>query len=282
MTGVTHAMDEPLFPLSADAVRRELGAALRGVDVIAYESVHSTNDTAMEQFELRPPGSFLVVAADGQTGGRGRRGRSWTAKKGENLLMSVALSYPATADAPYGEWPLLAALAVRRALAAETGLPVELKWPNDLLIEGKKVCGILTELCANRYGRYLVIGMGINVNARPADLPQEIAARATSLRVHAGRPFDRGRLCARVVERVHDLYAETLAGARFALWRDEWVNHCATLGNYVKIIQGDRVIEGMARSLTDRGTLQIITGTGEPREVASGEIVESGTRTMLF
>ncbi len=267
---------------SAAAVRKELDAALRGVEVVVKDTVGSTNDTAQELFMDRPPGSFLLVAANEQGVGRGRRGRQWASPKGAGLLMSIALSYPSGAEAPYAEWPLLAAVAVRRAIVAATGLAVGLKWPNDLLLEGRKVCGILTELCANRGGRYLVIGVGLNVNTEAADFPPDIAARATSLRIRADRMFDRAVLCARIVEQIHEVYADTLAGARFAAWRDEWVSHCATLGNYVRIAQGDRVIEGMAHSLTERGTLQVVTGRGEWCEVASGEIVELGTRTMLI
>ena len=260
--------------LDAKRIRAALGPELRGIPVHVYERVGSTNDAAQALLAGEPPGSFLIAAADVQENGRGRRGRSWSARPGEALLFSAAISYPPETPAPYGEWPLLAALAVRRALAAETGLAPAIKWPNDLLIRDKKVCGVLTELCGGAQSRFLVVGAGVNVTTDAAALPPDARARATSLAAEAGRAFDRNELAGRMGRELHELYAATLAGLRFSDVRREFAATCATLGRFVTIAQGGRVVAGIAAAIGDDGTLRVQAQDGSAQDVISGEIVE--------
>lgn len=265
--------------LSEEAIRTHLGCGWRGLPIIVLERTHSTNDVAQAVLAQADPGSSVVVAAEAQENGRGRRGRVWQSPPRQGLLMSIAFSYPEGVTAPLGEWPLLAAVAVCRALASACGVYPGIKWPNDLVMDGKKICGILTELCRSRWGPFLVVGCGVNVNTDPAALPEDVRARATSLRAQTGRTQDRNRLCAAITGAVLDLYGETLRGLTFRGVRDEWAGACVTLGRHVLIQQGDSCTEGFAHDIGADGTLWLTLADGAKRAIASGEIIEEGRDT---
>ena len=189
--------------LSPEAVEPRL----RGRFGRQYQHVTSTPSTQL----LLPPGApeGALVAADEQTAGRGRLGRNWLAPAGTSLLCSLQL-LPAMPPERLPELTVVAARACAEAIAALTRLEPELKFPNDLLVGGRKVAGILAEAREQR----VVLGIGVNVNVPAEELPQEVDRPATSLLVETGRELDRAELLAELLERLERRYDDWVSGAR--------------------------------------------------------------------
>jgi len=253
----------------SDALRPvELGAPHRTVGrrVEYHERIGSTNDRARELLRAGEDGT--VVVADLQTAGRGRRGRAWESPSGVNLMLSAGLRLALAADAA---WQLGAstALAVRAACAPHAELQV--KWPNDLVTrDGAKVAGLLLEtaLADDRLVQ-AIVGIGINVNWRRAEMPPQIAARATSLCDLAGVEVDRGALLGRLLDELDaELLAlvggeSPLARLRAASWLD---------GRPVRVTAEDDEVAGVVAGIGDDGALVVETDGGR-RSVSYGEVV---------
>lgn len=213
----------------------------------------------------------LVVAAEAQSGGRGRLGRSWHSPPGTNLYFSLLLrpSMP-----PWMVPPLtLLVGGVAAEVLAAAGAAPRLKWPNDLLLTTaagpRKVAGILTEMASERDRiRHVVVGVGLNVNTE--GFPPELADRATSLLLATGRPFDRGSLLAALLDGLEPAYDQFLAqGPARALER--W-RRFADLGRRVRIEREGAVIEGVTVDVDGEGTLQVRDDDGRVHRVLSGEL----------
>jgi BirA family biotin operon repressor/biotin-[acetyl-CoA-carboxylase] ligase len=233
-----------------------------------FETLASTNDLAKEMGAKGAPEGTLVVA-EGQTAGRGRLGRGWASPPGAGLYVSLLLRPPL----PPTEMPqitLTVAVAVARAIRRATGLVPGIKWPNDLLLQGKKVAGILTEMeTESDQIRYLVVGLGLNINN--SEFPTELQATATSLALAGGRTFSRLDILKSWLEEFEDLYERFLA-REFPGILEEWKKYTVTLGHPVTVRQGPLEISGQALEVAPDGALLIQTGTGEIVRVASGEI----------
>lgn len=241
------------------------GLRLRGP--FAYkETVISTNDEARD---AAPAGAAegATFIAEAQTGGRGRQGRRWHSPAGQSLLFSIILR-PAL---PPRDFPLLTAiagLAVAQASAALTGCKALTKWPNDVVIEGRKFVGILTEA---RVPDFAVIGIGVNVSQQPDDFPPELRAKATSLAIQSVAP-SREALLAETLNRLDALYDMLLSGRYddlLTLRRQREV----TLGHRVLADLAGRQVTGTALDLTEDGGLVIRTADGD-ETIQSGEIVK--------
>lgn len=204
----------------------------------------------------------LVAAAGLQTEGRGRRGRSWSAAKDRNLMFSMLLR-PRLKPGEVQLLNLAAGMAVKAAVNDLTGLKCELKWPNDILCGGKKLCGILSE-AAGEPDRiyYAVTGVGLNVNMTADDIPEELADRAASLRTETGRTWPRYKLLIGILARFSKLLAELDgkegAARLVARYRDE----CDTIGRQIKVMQDDETIFGKATDITPEGALIAETEAG--------------------
>src|ERR1019366_8443204 len=147
------------------------------------------------------------------------------------------------------------ATALRRAIESQTGLKAEIKWPNDILIHGRKVAGILTELSAELDRvKYLVLGIGVDVNLNPGEFPAELRKLATSLKAELGQPVSRSALAVAILRELDHDYARIVSG-QFAAVANEWEEHGTTLGHDVVIRTGDRQIRGRAESLGEDGEL---------------------------
>lgn len=168
-----------------------------------HSSISSTSDRA-RQLLMEGARPFTVIVADEQTAGRGRSGRHWSSPPGKGLWMSVVLRPPSTAHQSL--IPLLSALAAARALEAEApGARVEIKWPNDLLLEGKKVAGVLSERVGGSGGG-VTVGIGVNLLQEPGEFPPEIRDQATSLAPYAGEaPVQRARVAGRILSELRTL-----------------------------------------------------------------------------
>ncbi len=240
---------------------------LRG-PVHYFEAVASTNDVAKELAAQEAPEGTLVVA-EAQSRGRGRLGRQWASPPGAGLYVSLVLR-PVLPPTEMAQITLTTAVAVARALNRVTGVTPGIKWPNDLLMGGKKLGGILTEMeTESEQIRHLVVGLGLNVTNDA--FPAEIADIATSLVLATGRRHSRVRLLQAWLEEFEELYGLFLAH-EFAGILNEWRRLAVTLGQQVTVRQGPRVIQGKALEVAPDGALLVETAAGVVVRVTSGEI----------
>lgn len=228
-----------------------LATSVVGSRVFVYEQVESTNDRA-----LRFGGEGAVIVADRQTAGRGRHGRAWHSGAGLGLWFSVAF------ESPIEGLAFAAPLSVQEALRAYG--PATVKWPNDVLLDGKKVCGILLE---TRRGR-TALGIGINVHHRPEDFPGPLRAAATSVEAATGRRCDRGVLLRDVLTNLDEMVMVLRAGGVGPIWR-KWAAACGMVGRRVR---SDRC-EGVVAAIDRDGAL-IVEAAGGLRRVLLGEVLE--------
>ena len=190
-------------PLTPEAIQSGLKTKRFGQTLHVYDRIESTNTTALALAEQGAP-EGTVILADSQTQGRGRMGRHWISPPNRNLYVSIILR-PDGDPQRIGLWSLAAAVAVARTIEQATTLPARLKWPNDILIHGKKVSGLLLE-SAIRNGRfkYLVLGVGLNVNLTRDVLPDSLRNSVTSLREELGRELDRTEILQRLLEQLEN------------------------------------------------------------------------------
>ena len=239
-----------------------------GRDIQVFHETSSTNDVA-EKLARDGVAEGVVVFAESQTRGRGRLGRKWISPAGQGLWFSVLLR-PALPPSSATQLTIAAATAVARAIRAETGLAPQIKWPNDILLRGKKVTGILTELGAELDRvRYVIIGIGVDVNV--AEFPAELADIATSLAAEAGRKFVRAEIAAAILRELDADYARITSG-EFAALAEEWERQCVTLGQRVRIHIGDRTVAGRAESLDADGALLLRTEHGRIERIIGGDV----------
>lgn len=206
----------PAARLCPDQIEHDLGTRRVGRRIAVWNRVASTNDLA-----ARAAGSLandgLVVLAEEQAAGRGRRGRTWVAPAGSSLLMSVLL-FPPPALAESGWLTALGAVAAAEVVAEWTGLPAQIKWPNDVRVHGRKIAGVLVE---RAHGA--VIGIGLNANIAAGEFPEGLRDSATSLRILSGERVDRSELARALIRRLDVWYDLGLAQGPESLnrpWRD--------------------------------------------------------------
>ncbi len=250
--------------LSAAAITRGLKTSIIGRRVIYLPSVASTMDAARSE-ALKGAARGTVVIAGEQTGGRGRLKRSWLAPEG-NIALSLIL-YPDIATLPY--LIMIASLAVVKSIESVTGVKGLIKWPNDILIEGKKVGGILieNEVRGNRVA-YSVVGIGINVALKVNDYA-EIIDTATSLKTESGKDDLRVKLIKALLQEFDSLYQQLPdEKAIYEAWRDRLV----TLGQKVKATSGNQITEGFAEAVDESGALLIRESNGILTRVVAGDV----------
>lgn len=241
-----------------------------GRDVRVFESTTSTNDV-VEKLARDGVAEGVVVMAETQSRGRGRLGRTWLSPRGKGLWMSVLLR-PALGSGSVTRLTIAAATALARAIEGSAGLRADIKWPNDLLLGGRKAGGILLELHAELDRvRYVIMGLGVNVNQTASEFSTELAGTATSLRVEAGRIHSRSDLAVALLRELDRDYARALTGEFEALAR-EWEARCTTLGRRVVIEEGPRRLEGRAESLDADGALLLRTEHGHLERVIGGTV----------
>ncbi|MCL6615511.1 MAG: biotin--[acetyl-CoA-carboxylase] ligase, partial [Firmicutes bacterium] len=240
-----------------------------GRRAIYLPSVGSTNDEAKRLAAAGWPEGTLVVAEE-QTAGKGRLGRGWLSPPG-GLWFSLILR-PELSLAELGPLTILAAVALRRAILAETGFGPLVKWPNDLVANGKKLAGILAE-AGGELGRVeaVILGIGLNVNQDEGDFPPPLRPHATSLRLLLGRPVARVPLLRTFLAHFEELYLGEREGRRDYLV--EAAAHSATLGRRVRVVTGGAAVEGTALRLDPDGALVLRTGEGTVR-ILTGEVEE--------
>lgn len=243
--------------LSKEHLQDGLQTDLIGRKIFVFESLDSTNACAKTLAEAGTE-EGTVVFADFQTHGRGRQGRSWLAEPNTNLLFSVILR-PQLQKENSGLLTFYAAVSVCRAVESAVGISVECKWPNDLLLNRKKFCGILLENSLERdHLGYSIVGMGVNVNQRSFD---QFLGHVTSLAIASGGDCDRAGIFRRILQELDGLYKE-VQEQRFEKILREWNTRCHMYGREVTVGQKDRTISGTAVGLNHDGGLIIRTSSG--------------------
>ncbi len=248
-----------------------------GRQIQIYNQVSSTNDLA-RQYGIDGAQEGALILAESQTQGRGRHGRRWLAPPGSSILASVILRHRLRAH-QVGLPNLIGAVAIAIAINELTNLSTQIKWPNDVLIRGKKVSGVLMELEYDRHRQpFFVMGFGVNVNTTWAALPKELRASATSLQMESNREISRVSLLQAILHRLEENYlrlkhgetASIIATANRLLYRsDDWV----------QIQMADRVFRGQAEAIDQGGGLLLRDMNGKRRRFLVGEVIQTGPET---
>lgn len=242
-----------------------------GRDIRVFQETTSTNDV-VEKLARDGVKEGVVVFAESQTKGRGRLGRKWISPAGRGLWFSILLR-PNLRPQEATQLTVAAATGLWRAIHAETGINAEIKWPNDILICGKKVAGILTEMSAELDRvKHVIIGVGVDVNLTAHELPPDVRKVATSLRIELGRPVQRAGLATAILRELDRDYAR-VCGGLFAALADEWEERCTTIGQQVVITMGERRIRGRAEALDDDGALLVRTEHGHLERIIGGDVM---------
>ncbi len=254
-------------------IRRHVSARRFGAEIVHREEVDSTNRLAGE-LAREGAAEGTVVVAESQTAGRGRLGRTWTSPSHLNLYLSIVLR-PAVAPADVTSLSLVAALAVAEAVLASTGLRSGIKWPNDVLLGERKVCGILTEMDAEADRvRFLILGIGVNLNATTRDFPPELRRKASSLRIAARRRIDRAAFAGNLLDQLELFYDRFVGGGFPAVQEAYDAYHCLP-GRRVRVDGGGNP-RGVVRGVAPDGALLVETSDGVVR-VSAGEVSLHGS-----
>lgn len=252
--------------LLPNEIKRRLRTRLLGQNVVHYENIATTNEEA-KTLARQGAADGTIVVSESQGGGKGRLSRSWFSPYGKGIWFSIILRpHILPHNAP--KCTLMAAVAIAKAIDKCIGVAVGIKWPNDILHDGKKLVGILTEMSAeiDRIN-YVVIGMGINVNMARADFSDDIGDIATSLAQIKGEPVSRLDLLCEIIEQLEILYDEMEANG-FSAILEEWKRYSVTLGQTVKVIGFDETFIGKALDIDADGALMVETGDGVQRILA--------------
>ncbi|MCL6634836.1 MAG: biotin--[acetyl-CoA-carboxylase] ligase [Peptococcaceae bacterium] len=263
LTGVP----DRLFP---EEIRDGLATRFMGRTVFYSESISSTNDLAKE-LARKGAGEGSLVVAEEQTGGKGRLGRGWFSPRYKGIWFSLIL-HPPVDPSEASRVTMLAAVAVASAIRKSTGVAAGIKWPNDLLAGGKKICGILAELSAEMDRiNHLVVGVGINANLDAGDFPEEVRSAATSLKMEAGRTVSRVRLlqeCLTEFERWYTAWLDGGFAPVLARWKDMAISlHCP-----VRIHTLNKSWDGWAEDVDEDGALLVRLPGGGVQRLVSGEV----------
>jgi len=245
-------------------------------NLVYYAETDSTNIRIRHLSEEGAEEGTLAVA-DVQNAGRGRRGRSWVTPAGEAIMMSILLKPTISPDtAPM--LTLVMALAVCKAIEEVTGLDAYIKWPNDIVVNGKKVCGILTEMNMEYdYIRDVVIGVGINTNQPSKEsFNEEYREHASSLRMENGSIVNRASLIATCMEKFETYYEAFIKAGNLELIKDEYALHLINTGKTVRVLDPKGAFEGIARGITELGELIVELEDGSETLVYAGEVSVRG------
>ncbi len=259
--------------LSKEEVVSRLHTKWLGNKVVYKEVTDSTNADIRR---LAEDGAVngLVVVANSQTMGKGRRGRNWQSEKGTNLLFSMLLK-PDIAPDKASMITLVAAYSTAKVIAEKTGLDAKIKWPNDIVVGRKKVCGILTEMNMERdYIHHIVVGIGININSEI--FPEEISEIATSLKKESGKVISRAKLLSAILEQFENDYEMFLESLNLEPFITEYNKILVNKGSLVKVLDPKGEFAGIAGGIDNEGQLIVFKENGQIEKVYAGEVSVRG------
>ena len=259
--------------LSRAEIESSMNTKWAGKKVLYFDETGSTNTEAKQAAEAGAPHGTLAVA-DYKNMGKGRRGRMWTSPRGVGVRMSLMIR-PEIHPSAASMLTLVAALGVSEGIGKTCGLETQIKWPNDIVADGKKICGILTEMsteleCIN----YVVTGMGINANME--ELPEEIKDVATSILLQTGKRVKRSQLIGAVMESYEKYYNVFMESGNMSGLLDVYNSHLANMQRSVRVLQPGSEYVGTALGINDAGELLVKTEDGAVHQVISGEVSVRG------
>jgi BirA family transcriptional regulator, biotin operon repressor / biotin---[acetyl-CoA-carboxylase] ligase len=241
-----------------------------GQRIVYKESCLSTQFIAHEEAQNGAPDGTVVISEE-QTSGKGRMSRPWDSAAGKGIWMSV-ITRPALTPQQAPQMTLVAAVAVTRAIEEVAGVNPSIKWPNDILIDGKKVTGILTELQADPDRvKAIILGIGINVNQNDEDFPEELKSIATSLKMVNGKTINRAKLIAKTLEFLEH-YTNLYVAHGFSPIKLLWEGYSNTVGKRIRAVMFNETIEGIAMGITEDGMLNLKLDDGSIRGIFSADI----------
>ena len=259
--------------LSREEILKSMNTEWAGREVTYFDLTDSTNVQARILAENGAPHGTLVVA-DKQSGGKGRRGRSWESPGGEGIWMSILLR-PDMNPVNASMLTLVMALAAEKGIREVTGLESQIKWPNDLVLNKKKICGILTEMSTEQMAiKYVIIGIGINVCQ--TEFPEEIKATATSLYLESGEKTPRSKIIAGIMAALEEYYKIFMETEDMSGLIEEYNQKLVNLNNEVCILAPTGDFRGVSTGINKTGGLMVRLEDGSETEVISGEVSVRG------
>ena len=262
------------LPLRLDIIQGALGTKRLGTKFHYFQEIDSTNSHARRLAETGAPEGEVVIA-ERQFEGRGRLGRSWESPPYCNLYFSLLLR-PALAPVHAPQMTLMAAVALADTVAAFVVEPPAIKWPNDILLQGRKVAGILTESsCDAKRIEFVILGIGVNLNFPRERMPETIRDRATSLMEVGGKSFSRENFLRRLIQDLDRCYG-ILEDFGFDAIAPRWEAYFALRGRRVRVEMIDEVISGTATGIDGDGALLLEAEDGVLRRVLAGDVIPLG------
>jgi BirA family biotin operon repressor/biotin-[acetyl-CoA-carboxylase] ligase len=256
--------------LSEAKLKSVIKTELLAKKIFAFWSVGSTNEFAYSRASQGEIEGTLVIAEQ-QSKGRGRKSRPWDSPFNKGLWFSLVLR-PGLPASRAGLVPFLAGVSVCEAVENFIGLKPGVKWPNDLLLNGRKFCGILSEVeFENSTIKFIILGIGINVNHKSYEFPAEFREQATSLRIESGLTIDRAQLLAEVIWQLEQNYT-AMKQQGFEGIVNKWKKRCPQMGKEVSIVQDDKKYQGIFEELNDEGCLLLRTKDNELKKIVAGDI----------
>lgn len=259
--------------LNSEELHYNLNTEIIGNKIINFDKLDSTNQQA-KKLALEGASNGTVVIAEEQTAGKGRRGKMWVSPPGTGIWMSVVLR-PSVMPENASMLTLVAGLAVCKAVREITNLEASIKWPNDIVVNGKKICGLLTEMNSEiDFINFVVVGIGINVNIEK--FPPELDNIATSLMIEGNQSYQRKILVKRTLEIFEDYYKKYLETEDLTKIIEEYNEHCINIGRKVRVTGRKQDITGNVKCVTNKGELIVTDQQGEDIVVTSGEVSVRG------
>ena len=255
-------------------IDREISSGLCGRVIgkkfLVLKETGSTNQDAFRLAEDGVPDG-TVVMAESQTAGKGRLGRKWESPTGVNLYCSVVLR-PQIMPYEAPQLTFLSAVAVARAIEIETGLAPSIKWPNDILVDGCKVAGLLNEMSAETDRvAFVVLGIGVNLNMSESQFPKDLRHPATSLSIKCGRKISRASFATVMLNELDRCYSDFLASGLEGI-RTEWERRCNAYGRQVVVDSGSSLVQGSFAGIDQDGAMLVLMPDGRQERVISGDV----------
>ena len=251
---------------------KTLETAWAGKTCLCFDTLDSTNDYGKILSEKQKVHGTLIVA-DTQTAGKGRRGRAWQSPKGSSVSMSLCLEPKLPTERAAG-LTLVMALSVASAIEEMTGEKAMIKWPNDIVLNGKKICGILTEMFLREKDYVVIIGVGINVNI--LEFPPEIRNIATSLCLECGEKISREDLMKATMKHFESFYEKYEVSGDFSLLKGQYEKRLVNRNSQVRVLDPKEPFEGIAKGIDELGNLLVLCEDGQLKSVCSGEVSVRG------
>lgn len=257
--------------MSENRIKSVLKTDIIGQKIYAFWSIGTTNDFAYRMAEHGEQEGALVIAEQ-QERGRGRKARTWNSPFSRGLWFSLILR-PDLPSSQAGLIPYIAGVSIAEAVENLLNLKPKLKWPNDLLIMKKKFCGILSEVeFENGRIKFIILGIGINVNQKAGEFPNELNELATSLRIEANTRIDRADLLAEILARFEQNYEVSKDGDFCAILKS-WKNRSLHFNKNIVIMQENKRFEGLFKEIDKEGCLILQTKKGKEIKIVAGDFV---------